>query len=199
VFPRMSPEYWADWSRGQVTAAVAIRDGEVVGAVPFQFRDFLIRPGVSVPVAWEYSVCTREDVRGTGVGSRLMEVAAEFLRGRCLAMMVYREDERSRAYRFYRRTGHEDLAYLTSWVREPAPVWPSEAVRRVAYAEFLEQQERAVDLFRSAYGNQAGYPPRFCGYYEVAVQTPQYEEVPLDLSVLQVPAEGSMRGYAVIG
>lgn len=199
VFPRMSPEYWANWSRGQVTAAVAISDGEVVGAVPLQFRDFLIRPGLSVPVAWEYSVCTREDLRGTGVGSRLMAVAAEFLRGRCQAMMVYREDERSRAYHFYRRTGHEDLAYLTTWVREPAPVWPSERVRRIAYADFLAHEERAVDLFRSAHGNRGGYPPRFCGYYEVAVQTPQYHEVPLDLSVLLVPAEGSMRGYAIVG
>ena len=43
-FPALSPSFWPECSQGPVTAAVAMVDGEVVGTVPFQFRDLRVRP-----------------------------------------------------------------------------------------------------------------------------------------------------------
>lgn len=118
AFPAIPAGYWPRWSASApVTAAVAILDGAVVGTVPFHFRDFLVRPGVAVRVACEFSVCVREDLRDRGVGSGLMRAAKQFLRGRCQVMMVHREDERSAAYRYYARNGHHDVAYLRPWAR----------------------------------------------------------------------------------
>jgi len=203
VFPRLSSEFWQVWSRGPVTAAVALMDGEVVGAVPFHFRDFRVRPDAVVRVAFEYSVCVREDLRSKGVGSRLMATAKEFLRGRCHAMMVYRGDEQSPGYRFYARNGHHDLIYLRPWTYEGSSIAPPHMVGRQSYEEFLAREADALAVFASAYDTYGGYPARHPGYYGPAVNTTQYNEVPLDLTVLHVAGctanEPSLRGYAIVG
>jgi len=201
TFPPMAPEYWRHWrTAAPVTAAVAVSGGEVVGTVPFVFRDFLVRPGVAVRVAWEYSVCVREDLRGSGVGSRLMRTAKEFLRGRCQAMMVYREDERSPAYGFYSRNGHHDLAYLRTWVHHGELEISGRAAQQVSWDEFLSREPEYLTLFRSTYGSYGGYPPRHEGYYGGADATPQYAEIPLALTVLERrDRNGVLEGYAIIG
>ena len=197
----MPDGYWQRWTAtAAVTAAVAILDGEVVGTVPFHLRDFLVRPGVPVRAAWEFSVCVREDLRDKGVGSGLMRAAKQFLRGRCQAMMVYREDERSPAYRYYCRNGHHDMAYLRPWVRQGALDIGAEAVDVLGWDEFLHHEAAFLEVFHSAYGAYGGYPPRHGGYYGPATDTPQYAEVPLALTALASrDGAGILRGYAILG
>jgi len=200
VFPPISDEFWRQFSARDVTAAVAIADGEVVGCVPFQFRQLRLRPGATVRVAWEWSVCVREDLRGTGVGLRLMEVAKEFLRGRCAALAVYRNDEFSPPYRFYRRAGHHDLLYIRPWVHRGAASVPPGGLERWTWGEFLAHEGEALEAFGAAYAAYGGIPERHLGYYGPAVQSSEYAEVPVDLSVLvRCGPHGALAGYAILG
>ena len=209
AFPKMSAEFWDRFSHGPVTASVALMDGEVVGTVPFHLRDFRIRPGVVVPVACEFSVCVREDLRGTGIGSGLMAKAKEFLRERCLAMMVYRGDERSPAYHYYARNGHHDMIYLRPWVRRGSTGVDAGEVERRGWEEFLAEEAEHLAVFRNAYAAHGGFPERGSGYYAPAAHTPEYNEVPVELTVLSrrgvvgahssTPAVTSLRGYAIVG
>ncbi len=195
AFPAMPTGYWERWTRGPTTASVAMVDGEVVGAVPFVFRDLVVRPGVTVRVAWEYSVCVAARLRDSGVGSRLMTEAKRFLPGRCVAMMVYRNDERSAAYRYYARNGHHDLLYARAWSRtEPAPAWPA-GVQRIGWESFLSREARYRALFTDAYAVYGGFPQRVPGFYGPAVDTPQYNEVPVTLTVL----DAGEAGYLIAG
>ena len=201
-FPPMSAEFWAAWSQGPITAAVAILDGEVVGTVPFHFRDLRVRPDAAVRVAWEFSVCVREDLRGTGVGSRLMDTAKGFLPGRCAAMAVYRNDELSPPYRFYARNGHQDLLYMRPWVRRGPALrgLGSAQVRSHGWEEFLADEEQFLAVFASAYGAYGGFPQRRAGYYAPAVNTSQYNEIPVELAVLaHRDGTDALRGYAIVG
>ncbi len=200
VFPPMSAGFWHEFSQRDVTAAVAVEGGEVVGSVPFQFRLLRLRPGAAVRVAWEWSVCVRDDLRGTGIGSRLMETAKGFLRGRAAAMAVYRNDEFSPPYRFYRRSGHHDLLYIRPWVRTgPAAVSPG-GLDVWSWEQFLTHEAEALGVFAEAYAAHGGFPERHAGYYGPAVQTPEYAEVPVELSVLvHRAADGALGGYAILG
>jgi predicted N-acetyltransferase YhbS len=206
AFPSITSEYWAAWSRGDVTAAVAIMDGEVVGTVPFVFRDFRLRADTVARIAWEYSVVVREDLRDKGVGSRAMDAAKRFLRGRCAAMAVYRGDERSNGYRYYHRNGHQDLLYARVWTRGGLTEGMSSAristqgVLSCTWCEFLADEAKFLDVFASAYGAYGGYPEWQVGFYANAVDTVQYNEVPVELAVFVArDSAGVMQGYAIIG
>ena len=202
AFPPISLDYWQEWSKGPATAAVAVEDGRVVGAVPFHLRDFRLRADVTVPVAFEYSVCVDESLRDRGVGSGMMAAAKRFLRGRCLAMMVFRGGEQSLGYRYYARNGHHDLLYIRPWVLRIRPPVSAQAVLRCSWEDFLGWEAEAVEVFRSAYAAYGGHPQRRPGFYAPALTTPQFLEVPLDLSVLylrQNGTSGPLLGYAILG
>jgi LmbE family N-acetylglucosaminyl deacetylase/GNAT superfamily N-acetyltransferase len=197
AFPPVPDGYWPRWTQGSLTtASVAELDGEVVGAVPFVFRDLVVRPGVTVRVAWEYSVCVAARLRDRGVGTKLMTEAKRFLPGRCVAMMVYRNTERSAGYRYYARNGHHDLLYARAWkgTEAGAPAWP-EGVQRVSWEEFLSDETRYRPLWAFAYATYGGSPARTPGFYAPAVDTPQYNEVPVTLTVLEM----GETGYLIAG
>jgi len=63
IFGPLSAE---DWDRycPRMTAGMAYLDGEVVGAIPLDQRDFLLAPQLSVPVAFENAVGVKEEYRG---------------------------------------------------------------------------------------------------------------------------------------
>jgi GNAT superfamily N-acetyltransferase len=219
VFPPLPLGFWEIWSRGPVTASVAVMDGEVVGTVPFCFRDFRLRSDAIVRVAWEFSVGVREDLRGKGIGSRLMHTAKQFLRDRCAAMMVYRGDEASSGYRYYARNGHADLLYARPWIWGGGSLLAVPPAQSLAWQEFLAEAEpRAAKsrmagrvgggggeapylaLFESAYGGYGGFPQRYPGFYDPAVNTIQYAEVRLDLmTFVQRDEAGVAQGYAIAG
>jgi GNAT superfamily N-acetyltransferase len=165
AFPPLTLDYWERWTRVPTTASIALLDDEVVGAVPFVFRDLVVRPGVVVRVAWEYSVCVAAQMRDTGIGSKLMTEAKRFLPGRCVAMMVYRNTERSAGYRYYARNGHHDLLYARAWRRAPSASGFPEGVRRVQWETFLRDEARYRARYVEAHAIHGGSPVRIPGFY----------------------------------
>jgi hypothetical protein len=115
-------------------------------------------------------------------------------------MMVYRNTERSAGYRYYARNGHHDLLYARTWTRDEASetMWPDglpDGLRRVSWDAFLADEERYRTLFRQAYAAYGGSPDRVAGFYSPAVNTPQYNEVPVTLTVLAA----GQAGYLIAG
>ncbi len=162
AFPPLTLDYWERWTRVPTTASIALLDDEVVGAVPFVFRDLVVRPGVVVRVAWEYSVCVAARMRDTGIGSKLMTEAKRFLPGRCVAMMVYRNTERSAGYRYYARNGHHDLLYARAWRRAPSASGFPEGVRTRPSGRRSCVTRRAIE--RGTSKPMRSMVARRCGY-----------------------------------
>ncbi len=192
------PDFWRRWShRAEVTASVALVDGRVVGQIPFHVREFLVRPGVTVRVAQEYSVITAEEMRSQGIGSALVAEAERFLAGRCEVMTVYRGGERTPGYRFYQRTGHSDLAYHRLWTAGEESAVADDRVECGDLNALAEREEQVLNVFRSAYGSRGGFPPRRPGYWEEALRSVIFCEAPGDFRFLYVEDGGRLLGYAL--
>ncbi|MEA3247334.1 MAG: GNAT family N-acetyltransferase, partial [Gemmatimonadota bacterium] len=200
VFPPVPLEEMRRWmSRADVTAGVAVRDGEVVGEIPLHVRRFVIRPGVTARLAFEHSVCVREDMRGQGVGSAIQQEIRRFIASRADVLGVYRGAERSPAYNYYRDNGLADCCYVREWILDdPA---------RVAYdppelsdaSAVLDRAEQFAAVFDDAYAHAGGYEQRLPGFYETAFTQLEATELRTRYHALVAEGAAGPRGHCILG
>jgi len=197
IFPPLTLEQWLATAE-RFTASLAYLGDEPVGAIPFEIRDFLVAPGKVVKVAQENAVGVREDMRSLGLGTRMIEAAAEFLAERCDLLTVYRGAERSRGYKFYERSGHDDLIFIRSanWAS------PSGDLGECAVLDLAALDAEGPELlrvFEARYGNAGGFPPRREDYWGPQLRSHIYVVLPTEVSYLRYPASGPLEAYAIIG
>jgi GNAT superfamily N-acetyltransferase len=200
VFPPISLE---DWRRGS-TAAVARLSGRVVGVIPFMVRPFQLREDVSVRGAFANSVAVAEDCRGSGVGTAMMQAAAAFLQKTADTMLVYTDDEaEGRPYRFYQATGHADLAYPARYRLAGGPDedrQPGVAIDPVAPSTVAALEPELLEVFGRAWAVHGGFVWHVRGYYERALSSHIFAELPLDETLIVRVAPGrTLDGYALVG
>lgn len=199
VFPPISVE---DWRAGG-TAAVALLGGQVVGVVPFVLRTFRLRADLAVKAAFANSVAVVEELRGSGIGAAMMTAAAGFLPARADAMFVYTGDEaEGRPYRFYRRTGHADLAYPATYRLVNGA---TSAARCSVRAEPVDRagigalEGELLDAFYLAWGWHGGHCLHETGYYQRALSSHIFVELPVEEFLLaRAEVGGRLLGYALV-
>jgi predicted acetyltransferase len=161
------------------TAAVAREGDELVGFIPLQYREQVLRPGVMVPVVYENAVGVAVGKRGQGIGSKMMDEAAQFMSDRVDAMMVIRGGERSIGYRFYRRSGHGDLMYARSYCLPPEVAWPQADEAGISILDrkrWLALEPQLLALYELKYGGFGGGQRRGSGYWEMILNGHVYKE-----------------------
>ncbi len=105
------------WTGLRMTAALAERDGAIVGAIPVEPR--WLRVGTRRVLAWhETMVALGQEFRGRGLGSALQDL----LRGAaaCDVLTVYREDPASGAHRWYTRNGFAPVMRIDGCLGMPS-------------------------------------------------------------------------------
>ncbi|MGD9497523.1 MAG: GNAT family N-acetyltransferase, partial [Armatimonadota bacterium] len=141
-------------------------------------------------------VGTRADFRGRGVGTAMIQAAAEFLRERVEALMVYRGAERSAGYRFYEKSGHRDLIYMRTLSRPPGEVEPAD-VAVGGREDLIALQPQLLRVFQAAFGEYGGFPPRSENYWERALSDMIFVVIPQRIIFVRYPAEGELQAYCI--
>lgn len=200
VFPPVPFEEMRRWmSRDDVTAGVAIEDGRVVGEIPLHIRQFVLRPGVSIRVAFEHSVCVDESMRGEGVGTRIQNAMKDFMRERVEALTVYRGGERTPAYNHYWKNGLTDCCYVRTW-RHDSPGDVARPLGDLVSSEtILQRADEFAASFRSAYGHAGGYQDRLPGFYETAFTQLEAVELGTDHAALTIEDGGRLIAHCILG
>lgn len=199
VFPPVPFEEMRRWmARDDVTAGVAVQDGRIVGEIPLHIRRFVLRPGVSVRVAFEHSVCVDESMRGEGIGTRIQDAMKQFMRERVEALTVYRGGERTPAYNHYEKNGLTDCCYVRLW-RHDAPGAVAAPAGELLPAEaILEREEQLAATFRSAYEHAGGYQDRLPGFYQTAFTQLEAVELGSRHTALTIEREGRLLGHCIL-
>jgi predicted N-acetyltransferase YhbS len=199
VFPPLTAEQMRQWmARPDVTGGVAVRNGEVIGEIPLLIRDFVVRPGTTVRVAFECSVCVREDLRGQGIGSGIQDTMKQFLPGRAEVLAVFRGGERTPGYRYYAKNGLKDTCYLRSHaLGEPGRVAAIDCDLR-DISELIEREAEVLALFESAFGECGGYEQRGPGFFEPAFRSIHWMEVQAKFAVYFAEDADGLAGYCVV-
>lgn len=195
----------ADWAGDEMEAAIALLDGEVVGAIPLAPRELVVGPARTIAAPFENAVGTRAALRGLGLGAGMIAAARDFLRQRADGLFVYREGERSAEYRFYAKTGHHDLvATRPHRLREPGAMGRGvghgdEPLVVAGAAAIAAHGAELLPLFRASYDGLGGYPPRSVDSWRRALASSIFVEVPTEPALLRVEVAGRLAGYALVG
>jgi len=199
VFPPLTAEQMRQWmARPDVTGGVAVRDGEVIGEIPLLIREFVVRPGTTVRVAFECSVCVREDLRGQGIGSGIQDTMKQFLPGRAEVLAVFRGGERTPGYHYYSKNGLKDTCYFRSYaLGEPGRVATADCDLR-DISELIEREAEVLEVFESAFGNCGGYEQRGPGFFEPAFRSIHWMEVQAKFAVYFAEDADGLAGYCVV-
>lgn len=199
VFPPVPFEEMRRWmARDDVTAGVAVQEGRIVGEIPLHIRRFVLRPGVSVQVAFEHSVCVDESMRGEGVGTRIQDAMKQFMRDRVEALTVYRGGERTAAYNHYDKNGLTDCCYVRGWVNS-APGSVAEPLGEpLSAAAILEREQQFAASFASANAHAGGYQQREPGFYETAFTQLEAVELGGEYAALVVEEAGRPLGHCIV-
>lgn len=198
VFPPISVD---DWRHGS-TAAVAYLEGRLVGVIPFVLRNYALRQDLSVVSAVANSVAVSEALRGRGIGTRMMSAAAGFLQDRADTMMVYTGDEPAgRQYRFYRATGHVDVAYPVIYRLRAAGAPPAGFRAEVSSVELIDKlEDELLAVFGMCWRDYGGHVRRERGFYRRALSSHIFVEVPYDgMSLISLSERERLSAYAIVG
>jgi GNAT superfamily N-acetyltransferase len=199
IFTQVNPDHWDAMQCTGVVARAEQADfptdesiegtkfaGKIVGFIPLQFRQQVLRPGLTIPVVYENAVGVDERLRSKGIGGHMIDTAAEFIADRADALFVIRGGEDTIGYRFYRKSGHSDLCYQTSFVQpegfaehasDDASIDDSSThVREVEKDEWLTNEPALLDIYKGKYGNFGGGRPREPGYWREIVASHVFRE-----------------------
>lgn len=195
MFTSVSEDHWHDMN---CTAVVAWDEAAMIGCIPLQFRRQKIKHNVSIPVVYENAVGVAANRRSQGVGTEMIDEAAEFIRDRADALMVVRSGERTDGYRFYRKSGHSDLMYVSTFTKDleaPLPTSDSCTVAKVDVEEWMAQERQLLGLYESMYGRFGGGRARLQGYWHTIFTSHVFRKRGWELYIAHSGAE--IAGYIV--
>ncbi|MEW6355484.1 MAG: GNAT family N-acetyltransferase [Planctomycetota bacterium] len=197
IFPPVSKE---KWFASKCTAAVAFRDGKMVGAIPLDIREFQVRPGVIMTAAFENAVGVLEQFRGQGLGTGMLDAAKKFLLGKADVLMVYRGAELSTGYNFYAKNLHYDITYPRPLALEgECRLTGDTSAEIMDISDALRRQEEMNAVFQSVYGGMGGFPPRRPGYWTHALDQAIFEVLPTTFKFIRTEENGRLTGYIIFG
>ena len=186
------------WEAMNCTAVVARDEDGLMGFIPLQYRTQVLRPGVHVPVVFENAVGVAEGARGQGIGSQMLDQAAQFMADRVDALLVIRGGERSTGYRFYRKTGHGDVSYLRQWFADEVEWGETDAAGCVMLdrERWLSIEPETLALYEQCYGTFGGGQVRIAGHWQRILDGHVYGARPWHFITCRT-AWGALSGYLV--
>lgn len=198
IFNPITPE---DWHRGaEKSGSLAYLNDKPIGFIPLMIKDIQIAPGVTIRAAFENAVGTKEESRGKGIGSKMIEGACEFLKGKADALFVYRGNERSQAYHFYEKTGHVDLLYTRKRYCDASIAKKHKNIRLIEGKDnIIPLEARLIELFTDTFQGYGGFPERREGYYTESLNSTFYASRPVEFYMLALEENNRITAYAIVG
>lgn len=116
------------WTGNAMTGVSARRpDGRTAAILPLEPRRLRTPDGGELRLLWHSAAQVAPDLRGSGLGGRLLTAAEEILRTDYDGFAVYRDDETGRPWRWYARGGHVPVAGVLSYALQAPAADPAGA------------------------------------------------------------------------
>jgi GNAT superfamily N-acetyltransferase len=194
-----SADVWQRMEDHDHVTFVAAEGDRIIGAIPFDLRDFLLRPGLSIRAAFAHMVCVDEDYRGRGIGSEIMQLTKEYLPEHSQAMFVYTGNEGVKPYTFYEKNGFVDLQYSRFYTLTDHTAIAPKQIRVQPFDPAYVGEGVLNAIYQKAYAPYAGFPTHAPGYWRRALDSIIYVEIPTEFYIALTRGRRNVAGYAIFG
>ncbi|MBF0155166.1 MAG: GNAT family N-acetyltransferase, partial [Magnetococcales bacterium] len=191
-----SPETW-DGNRMQ---AVMAHDGDkLIGVLPVEPRRFALGGGRSLDLVWISAAHVEPEYRSQGIGSALDAHLRRAFRDEAEAVFVYRGDERSAAYRWYKqKLGYHELLPTLSYKKECPNPQPSMAAPVCWERPEELPGEALLACFSKNTAAFGGFPERRASFWADTFRYHYYREYYRYRLVALPDAGGGIAAYALL-
>jgi len=187
------------WIENDLTAVLAFDEKNLVGIVPLEKREVSIGRGEYLPVLWVTGAHVEPECRSRGIGTTMDESIQELLSPEYQAVFVYRGDETSRAYKWYRRLGYSELLPVLSFRRDVFQhIERNDNVISVIGKEIAHWEDMLYKCFQENNGAYGGFPKRRKDFWSHKLKTHYYKDF-YSYSILVLTHDDGVVAYAFLG
>lgn len=136
-----TPRAVETWGGNPIQAVLAFDDGQLIGMLPLEERTWETGRGNRLEVLWATGVHVDAAYRGKGIGGRLDAFAERAFAGRFDAFCVFREDETSPAYNWYRKNGYHPQAHIRAYRLPVDAGAPAQVATRYGHRHLTSRRE----------------------------------------------------------
>jgi len=187
------------WHSNNMTGVLAYDEGKLIGAIPLEPRIFSLGNNEFIKILWVSAAHVDPEYRSQGIGGGMDLKIKDYYYPDYKGVFVYREDEKSAAYRWYMKNGYQKLLSILSLRKEVGqskiPVKCQILQTEAEFQEFGEQIYNCFDANTKMYG---GFPKRDRLFWAAKSKTHYYKES-YDYSMVLVFSGTDLQGYAFLG
>lgn len=187
------------WCGNNMTAIVAFDDNKLIGILPLERRSFSLGGDKFLNVLWVSAAHVEPEYRNQGIGSTMDQKIREYFFPEYKAVFVYRGDETSRAYNWYKKLSYYELLSILSfkkYVKRPNAkvqyvLWETEEKVR-------QWEDNLYGCFNRHIGSLGGFPRRYRQFWSDKFKNHYYKEF-YDYGILALTSEDEILAYAFLG
>jgi len=187
------------WSKNHMTGILGFEGKKLIGAIPFEPRNFVLGNGEYSKVLWVSAAHVDSEYRSMGLGGKMDKVARENFYPDYEAIFVYRGDENSLAYKWYSRLGYYDILRILSFKIDVRQV--ENRTNYHCYSSLDELKNIENEIFKCYhlhYGDFGGSPYRHKSFWSEKIFSHYYQNYNRYF-IIVLHHEGEVESYAVLG
>ena len=187
------------WEGNHMTAICAFDGERLIGAIPFEQRSLAVGHQSCLKGLWATGVHVDEEYRSLGIGTAMDRLVPHFFGREASGTFVYRKDEASGAYRWYKKIGFDVIATIEGLDYQ----FSDSSTIQVSYEINPEEKGFSIvghelyDIFCNENAERSGFRARFPEYWENVRQFHLYRSF-YNYSVITM-GEGDRKAYAFLG
>jgi len=187
------------WLGNNMTAVLALDGIKLIGIIPFEPRRFSLGGGNSIDVLWVSAAHVEPEYRSRGIGAAMDEKTKEYFSPEFKAVFVYRQDEASPAYRWYRKIGFCKIASIISLKKDVEP--PSGSGKYIVLKNESDLQKwegKLYEFFKKHNSGYGGFSVRHNRFWSDKFKVHYYKEH-YSYSLLLILRRDDLVAYAFTG
>jgi ribosomal protein S18 acetylase RimI-like enzyme len=187
------------WSANHMTGVLAYDGDELVGAIPFEPRNFALGNDEKIKVLWVSAAHVDPEYRSKGLGGQLDQLARKTFYPDYQGIFVYRGDENSLAYKWYIRLGYHVLLQILSLKIDVVHTNNNVSYHSYSTLEELKFIETEIyNCYQKNSGSYGGTPYRYKSCWSEKIYSHYYQKHYL-FHTLVLSQDSNIESYAILG